>query len=132
MKKLPEAELEIMMAVWHVGKPVCRFELEEALSDNQWASTTILTMLSRLEKKGWLVSQKKGKVKYYEAKVSEEEYAAGESKGMLERFFGNSLKKFVACMASQEKFTEEELEELRTFLDEQKEKHTQEEQESGN
>lgn len=130
MKKLPEAELDIMLEVWKAKDPVCRFELEESLKENQWASTTILTMLSRLEKKGFLKSTKQGKVKYYEPLVSEEEYAASESKGVLERFFGNSLKKFVVCMAQEDKFTDEELEELRNFLDEQQERKddTQEKQ----
>lgn len=126
MKKLPESELEVMMEIWKAKEPVCRFELEEALVANEWAPTTILTMLSRLENKGFIKSQKRGKVKYYEPIVSEKEYVSSESKGMLERFFGNSLKKFVVCMAKQENFSEEELEELRVFLEEQKEKHAEE------
>jgi len=130
MKKLPEAELEVMMEIWKAKKPVCRFDLEESLKENNWAATTILTLLSRLEGKGFVKSTKQGKVKYYEPLVDENDYAATETKGVLERFFGNSLKKFVVCMASEEKFTEEELDELRSFLDEQKEKHGQETQES--
>lgn len=33
MKRLPEAELEIMLEIWKVDKPVCRFDLEEALAE---------------------------------------------------------------------------------------------------
>lgn len=130
MKKLPDSELEIMLKIWKANQPICRFELEEELKNSNWAATTILTLLSRLETKGYIQSQKQGKVKYYTPLISEQEYATKESKGVLERFFGNSLKKFVACMASQENFTEEEMEELRTFLDKQKEKHREESEES--
>ena len=126
MKKLPEAELEVMMQIWKAKEPVCRFDLEEVLAENGWAPTTILTLLSRLESKGFIRSEKQGKVKYYVPLVSESEYASKESRGVLERFFGNSLKKFVVSMAKQENFSEDELEELRVFLEEQKEKHAEE------
>lgn len=131
MKKLPESELDIMLRIWNADKPICRFELEEELKDNNWAPTTILTLLSRLETKGFIQSRKQGKVKYYTPVISVDEYVARESRGILERFFGNSLKKFVACMAVQENFTEKELEELQSFLEEQKEKHAEETEEAG-
>lgn len=120
MKKLPESELDVMIKIWNSKEPICRFELEELLKEKQWASTTLLTLLSRLEKKGFIKPEKRGKVKYYTPLVNEEEYAATESSSILEKFFGNSLKRFVVCMSAQENFTDKELEELRKFLDEQK------------
>lgn len=122
MNKLPESELEIMIEIWKSDEAVCRFDLEGRLKSRKWAPTTILTMLSRLEAKGFIVSEKRGKVKYYTPLIDEERYAAEESKSVLSRFFGDSLKKFVACMTSQEDFTDEEIQELQEFLEEQKKK----------
>ena len=117
MKRLPEAELEIMLEIWKLNRPVCRFDLEEALADKNWAAPTILTMLSRLEKKGYLSMEKMKKTNYYTALVSEEDYALVEGKNMMSKFFGNSLKSFVACMTNNESFTQDEIEELRKYLD---------------
>jgi len=131
MNKLPEAELEIMIEIWQSEGSLCRFDLEEKLKSRNWAPTTILTMLSRLEAKGYIVSEKRGKVKYYTPLIEQNSYAAAESKSVLDKFFGNSLKKFVACMTSQEDFTEEEIQELQDFLEEQKKEKTDEHKNNG-
>lgn len=116
MRRLPEAELEIMLEIWKIEGPVCRTDLEKALAEKNWAAPTILTMLSRLEKKGYLSMKKVGKTNYYTALISEKDYATVEGKNMMEKFFGNSLKSFVACMTGSEGFSKEELEDLRKFL----------------
>lgn len=52
MKKLPESEQEIMMIVWEYAEPVSRFQIEEKLNvEKNIAPSTILTLLTRLEKK---------------------------------------------------------------------------------
>ena len=48
-KRLPDAELEVMKALWQAGAPLTRAELEAALAVNGWAGTTLLTLLSRLK-----------------------------------------------------------------------------------
>lgn len=116
VKRLPEAELEIMLEIWKKSGPVCRVDLEDALTEKNWAAPTILTMLSRLEKKGYLSMKKIGKTNYYTALISEKDYATVEGKNMMEKFFGNSLKSFVACMTGSEGFSKDELDELKNFL----------------
>ena len=55
MKKLPESEQEIMMIVWEYAEPVSRFQIEEKLNvEKNIAPSTILTLLTRLEKKGFI------------------------------------------------------------------------------
>lgn len=120
MKKLPDSELDVMIQIWKSDTPICRLDIEDQLEEKQWASTTILTLLSRLEKKGFIKSQKEGKIKYYTPLIKEADYAAVESNSILKKFFGNSLKQFVVCMSSQDNFTDKELEELKEFLEEQK------------
>lgn len=117
MRKLPDSELDVMLEIWKSKDAVCRFDLDAALAERNWAPTTIATMLSRLEGKGFLESKKQGKLKYYTPLITQEEYAENVSQNMLENFFGNSLKRFVACMASRENFSKEDLAELRDFLE---------------
>ena len=35
MKKLPESELELMMIIWHAGRPVTRAEIESGLDEDR-------------------------------------------------------------------------------------------------
>ena len=64
MKKLPDAEFEIMKAIWHIEQPVTSPALTVVLSrdlpDRDWKQQTVMTMLGRLEKKGFLRSEKNG------------------------------------------------------------------------
>ena len=56
-KRLPDAELEVMKALWQAKDPLTRAELEQALAGNGWAGTTLLTLLSRLEGKGYVARE---------------------------------------------------------------------------
>lgn len=62
IKKLPDAEFEIMKSVWQSEEPVTSPMLTEKLkithSDKDWKPQTVMTMLVRLEKKGFLRSEK--------------------------------------------------------------------------
>ena len=53
-KKLSDAELDIMLAIWQSPPPVQRADLEEQLRSHNWADTTLLTLLSKLVEKGYL------------------------------------------------------------------------------
>ena len=52
IKRLPDAELEIMNALWDADAPLTAAALEAALPGQPRARTTLLTLLSRLEEKG--------------------------------------------------------------------------------
>lgn len=118
MKRLPDAELEIMLIIWEAGGAVTRSYIQEQLEKSKvLAPTTILSFLSRLTSKGFLRIEKEGKTNYYYPIVSHETYAHNESKTVLERFFGNSVKNFVAHLNDSKAVDEEEIEELRAFLD---------------
>ena len=47
MKRLPDSELEIMMIIWDLDKPVTRFEIEAQMDQGRRLSpTTVLSFLS--------------------------------------------------------------------------------------
>ncbi len=121
MKKLPDSELEIMLAIWNNDNPVSCYELKELLYDKtHWAVTTISTMLTRLENKGFVSSEKKGKTKYFSPLITKDEYVQIFSRNFIDKLFGHSLQNFIACLASSKDFSQKEIDELRNFLDEQK------------
>lgn len=118
MKKLPDAELELMMIIWESEKPVTRVEIEEKLSeDRDVLPNTILTLLTRLEKRGFLRKVRDGKINYYSALVDKEPYLKEASQGILNRMFKGSLKNFAAALYDGEELSEEDAAELMEFLE---------------
>ncbi len=65
LKRLPDAELEVMKALWELGSDTPRSALEQALAPFSWAGNTINTYLSRLTEKGFLSVHKDGKSNLY-------------------------------------------------------------------
>ena len=120
MKRLPEAELELMMIIWEADHPVSRVEIEEKLSsDKKVVPSTILTLLSRLEKRGFAEHKKEGKINYYYAIADKDTYLQEEGQSVLDRMFGSSLKNFVATLYGGKCLDEKDIEELKQFIDEQ-------------
>ena len=93
MKRLGDAELEIMLAVWGAGEPVNSVYVHGKLKGSRdWALPAVVTSLNRLVEKGFLKQEKQGRTNLYTPIISEREYKAAESRGILDRLFGNSFK----------------------------------------
>lgn len=117
MKRLPDSELEIMMIIWDLNKPVTRVEIEERLGgERKLSPTTILSFLSRLQEKEFLKVQKSGKNNVYLALIEREDYMRTESRNILKRLYQNSAKNFLAALYDGDSLTEEELEELEDYI----------------
>ncbi len=119
MKKLGDAELEIMLIIWAAGKPVKSTYIQENLRGRlNWGLSSIMTSLSRLVEKGFLICEKREGYNYYSAIVTEDEYKAFEGKSLLGKLYGNSLRNLTAALVSGGTVSREDLRELRTYLDE--------------
>lgn len=117
-RRLPDSELELMQAIWHCEPPVSRNEIEAHLSkERKLAPTTILTFLTRLCEKGFLSVERHGKINCYTPLISEKEYLAQESRSILDRLYGGSLKAFATSLVDAG-ISREELGALRELLEE--------------
>ena len=110
-QRLPESELDIMLVLWNNTPPMTRPEMKKNL-----ASTTILSLLTRLENKNFVEVTKQGKMNLYTPLVSQSDYQAHESQSVLEKLYGNSLKKFVTSLYHGKKISSEEVQDLSEFL----------------
>lgn len=117
IKRLPESELEIMQVIWRNPAPVSRMTIEDALQKvHPLAPTTILTLLTRLCEKGFLMLEKDGRTNLYTPLVSERDYLASASRSFLDRLFDGSVAGFAAALCDSG-IKKEELEELRRLLE---------------
>ena len=116
-QRLPESELDIMLVLWNNTPPMTRPEIEKVINmKKKLASTTILSLLTRLENKNFVEVTKQGKMNLYTPLVSQSDYQAHESQSVLEKLYGNSLKKFVTSLYHGKKISSEEVQDLSEFL----------------
>ena len=118
MKRLGDAELEIMLAVWSAGEAVPASYVQEKLRGSRdWPLPAVLTSLNRLVEKGFLSREKRGRGNWYRPLVSESDYKASESRGVIDRLYGSSFTGMVAALYDRRAIGQEDLEELRQYLD---------------
>ena len=118
LKTLPNSELELMMILWRAGVPLTRMEIEERLPKKRTLSnTTILSFLSRLEEKGFVLVEKEGRNNRYLPLVQESDYLKQESGSILKKLYGSSVKKFVAALYDGDGLSKEQIAELKDYLD---------------
>lgn len=116
VSRLPESELDVMLAVWRRGGRSTAPEIGEALGRPLTASA-LHSYLKRLEEKGYLSCEKEGKVNRYTALITEEDYRENEGGAVLDRLYGGSLKTFAAALWDGGKLSQADVDELRAFLD---------------
>ena len=118
-KKLPDAELEVMKAIWAHETPVSTSQVKEYLEQSRpWSISALQTLLNRLIARGFLSSEKRGKNRYYEVLIPQKDYLAQENKSFLQTLNGNSVTRLVASLYDSRSISDEDLEELAAFIEE--------------
>lgn len=121
MRNLPrisDAEWEVMRVLW-AGAPRTSAEIVDALATPQkWKPNTIKTLLQRLVKKGAIGAQAGARGYIYTPSVTEAQCVRAESKSFVTRVYGGGTLPLIANFLQQEKLSAEEIQHLRTMLDE--------------
>ncbi len=115
MKRLPEAELEIMHVIWDKGDWVTSDEIRSVLN-NDWAKTTLLNFLTRLLERGFVECEKRGRTNHYIAVIKKEDYVKSEHKSILKKFHKRTITDLVASLYDVDAITDEDLSELEEFI----------------
>ena len=65
-QKLPDTELKVMQAIWHIEPPArTSADREELQKERPWNLSALQTLLGRLVRRGFLQTEKQGKSRYY-------------------------------------------------------------------
>lgn len=117
IRRLPDAELEVMQAIWASTPPVARTDIEKILyQTHPMAMTTLLTLLTRLAEKGFIIIEKNGRRSYYSPCISQKDYLAAQSKTFFEKLCGGNLSIFANALCGSG-LSKDEIAELRTLLE---------------
>lgn len=123
-KNLSEAEQEIMDYLWECSDSKTLGELLDYFNqyhNKDWKSQTLSTFMTRLSKKGIITWTVTGRTKHYYPLLAREEFESEKAKGILDSMYNSSLKKFVATLYRGNKLSDDEVNELKEWLNKQEE-----------
>ena len=115
-QKLTETEMTLMEILWQKEKVFMKDILED-YADPKPASTTIATLLKRMQNKDLVGYKLFGNSRQYFPKVKKEDYFQGEMTSMIDRFFNSSVGQFASFFTANSKLSQKQLKELRDIID---------------
>lgn len=115
--RLPEAEFDVMQAVWNGEAPMTTNYLMKAIGNARgWKAPTLISFLVRLEKRGFIVSCKKGKERYYTPVAKREDYLSKVTEQFVARYHGGSFVNLLDTLYSDKDFSTDEVDALLEWL----------------
>jgi len=115
--RLGRLELQIMNVVWSRGKATVH-DVKNALSRRKPAYSTILTMMRKLEAKGYLKHEVDGRTYVYRPSISQQAVRQGVLGDLVERLFDGSTSLLLTSLVEQNRISENELCEIRKLIEE--------------
>ncbi len=115
--RLGRLELQIMNVVWDRGKATVH-DVKNALSRRKPAYSTILTMMRKLEAKGYLEHEVDGRTYVYLPLISQQAVRHGVLGDLVERLFEGSTSLLLTSLVEQNRISKNELREIRKLIEE--------------
>jgi BlaI family penicillinase repressor len=115
---LTNAEEKLMNLIWEKGSAFMK-DILDAYPEPKPATTTVATMLKRLQEKGALSFKLYGNSREYIPLVNKTQYFSKKVNVMIKKFFNDSPAQFASFFAKETELDTKELEKLRKIIDEQ-------------
>ena len=114
--QLSKTEEQLMEYLWKLEKAFLK-DLIEAFPEPRPATTTVATLLKRMQDKEFVGYQLFGNSREYYPMVSKADYFSKHVKGMIKNFFGDSALQFASFFTNETDMTKDELEDLKKIID---------------
>ncbi len=121
---LSAAEEQLMQLLWKQERAFMK-DLIEAYPDPKPATTTIATLLKRMQDKNFVDYVQYGRSREYFPLVKKTDYFSKHVNGLIKNFFNDSASQFASFFTQETDLSEEELQELRSIIDSQLQKKKQ-------
>lgn len=116
-KKLPDAEFDVMAAVWEGTPPVNTAYLMEKVGRSKgWKASTLISFLVRLEDRGYITSEKRGKERYYTPVAEQERYMQAVTEQFVQQYHGGSFVHLMDTLYRDRSLSESDIDELLEWL----------------
>lgn len=118
---LSKSEEQLMEMIWRLETPFMK-DIMETFEPPIPSSSTVLTLLKRMQDKGYVGYEMHGNSRRYLPLISKEEYFGDQVNGIIKNFFGNSPLQFASFFTKASDLNEDQLEEFRKIIDSEIEK----------
>ena len=120
--RLGDLQLQIMQVLWERGEAAVA-DVHEALGGpNNFAYTTVATMLRKMEGRGLVAHREEGRTFIYRPKVAAEAVSRSMADHLVDRLFEGSLTNAVNHLLSTREVSAEEFRELERLIAQRKKK----------
>lgn len=116
--QLSKSEELLMQYLWKRNTAFMK-DLLEDFPEPKPATTTVATLLKRMNDKGFIDYKLYGKSREYFPLVKKTDYFSKHVNGLIKNFFNDSAPQFASFFTSETNLSKEELEELRNIIDQQ-------------
>ena len=114
--QLSKAEEQVMQLLWKRNKAFMK-DLLEDFPKPKPATTTVATLLKRMNDKGFIAYTSHGNSREYYPLVSKKDYFSKHVNGLIKNFFNDSATQFASFFTSETNLSKDELQELRELID---------------
>ncbi len=98
-RRISEAELSVMEALWDAGKAMTAKDLQTDLKERRgWERTTVRSLLTRLQDKGSVVVDKNADVATYTPAFTRAEYGWDLAEVLVDRLYSGDAQALVAAL----------------------------------
>ncbi|KPH11937.1 BlaI/MecI/CopY family transcriptional regulator [Chryseobacterium sp. ERMR1:04] len=116
--KLTDSEKDLMEILWEKEKAFMK-EILDIYPEPKPATTTVATLLKRMQNKDLVGYTLYGNSREYYPKVAKGEYFKEEMTSMIDRFFNSSVTQFASFFTKNAELSQSQLKELREIIDKQ-------------
>ncbi len=109
--QLTKAEEQVMQFVWKLNEAIVK-DVVDQFNDPKPAYTTVATVLSVLEKKGFVTRRKIGNTNLFSPAVSKKEYTKIQFSSLLKNYFNGSFPKMATFFAKENQLDIDDLESI--------------------
>ena len=111
-KRLSELEHLVMSVVWERGSVTAEAVREALAARHPMKESTVRTILSRLEEKGYVSHRVEGRSNVYRGLEESQSVAASAVRQIIDRFCGGSVERLLVGMVNHDVVDEAELRRL--------------------
>lgn len=116
--KLTGAEEQLMEVIWDKNEVFLK-DIIDSYPEPKPATTTIATLLKRMQNKGFVAYNLMGNSRQYYSLVKKTDYFSNHVNGLIKNFFGSSAFQFASFFTKETNMTDTELEGLKKIIDDQ-------------
>lgn len=116
MERISEAEAAVMAVLWEAQPLTAQDVADRVPAERGWSANTVKTLLARLVAKRAVAHEADGRRYLYRPLLARADFLAGESRRLIDRFFGGRVTPLVAHLAERDALSAEEIAEIEALL----------------